>query len=431
MLNTNDDCLLSYFEISSLKEIITLGETCTKMQKKAGEYLQKNLLRKVFCRDGNFYTNINRKNVSLEYFTSFIQNVNVHDLQFFQSNQFEPHFKEIIFYNTDYEATNLIEPVFHGVESLKFISIKAVDINVYEKILQHCENLKDLYFEDDNLHRGEKYEQFIFGTSNSWLTKHYPSLEHFGLNSKRKSNEIIEFLKLNRNITKFTTSDTFLMKNQDALLESEIELDTLLILHMTPMNDSDYSNFHNILATLQTRNIFKNLHLYFNDWMGMASLGTYPTNLLQFVTVLYRKHNNFALSGTINLEELYIYKKSDCPDLSENQVLDNLKNLKFIQMYSATMNDILPFIQRLPELQALKVKTLESGQYFNSKNGLIDLKGLNDERAHCPNGRKITIYVDEKIYLPTKTLYNSNVFKFIDIKRLESLENSLYLDHTF
>lgn len=52
----------------------------------------------------------------------------------------------------------------------------------------------------------------------------------------------------------------------------------------------------------------------------------------------------------------------------------------------------------------------------------INLDRLNRERAKLPNAEKITLYVDERLYLATKWTRRETDLPFIRLKRFESFE---------
>lgn len=162
--------------------------------------------------------------------------------------------------------------------------------------------------------------------SNNWLRQFYSKLEHFELQSKRKSNQVIDFLKKHRNITKFSTTLDFLVENQEAILQSNIKLNILSIFHMRPLERNEYTNLHNLLTTLKSRRFYKYFHLYFNDIIGVYII----ILIHQICCHLLRFRTGFSVSDMRNLDELYFYQKLDFPDLFKNEVMDNLKNLKII-----------------------------------------------------------------------------------------------------
>lgn len=81
---------------------------------------------------------------------------------------------------------------------------------------------------------------------------------------------------------------------------------------------------------------------------------------------------------------------------------NNLINLKCIHLNEASIDTIMPFIRQSVKMQRIKVDWFGGGVHFNRNTGTINLLALNREHKKLPDSQKITIYVDEEIYLSTK-----------------------------
>lgn len=83
-------------------------------------------------------------------------------------------------------------------------------------------------------------------------------------------------------------------------------------------------------------------------------------------------------------------------------------NLLTIQFTFAILDEIIPFIRYLPKLQTIVVFRLKKHYFDDHKDTAIILKTekLNEERLKLSNARKITIFVEEMVYLKVKWAKN-------------------------
>ena len=83
---------------------------------------------------------------------------------------------------------------------------------------------------------------------------------------------------------------------------------------------------------------------------------------------------------------------------------------------SDDIKSILPFIRHSRKLKTIKIDDL--------KSGALNIFALNEERKKLENACKISIYVRDNVYVPTK--WKSHNFKLeldlIKILRLESFD---------
>lgn len=104
---------------------------------------------------------------------------------------------------------------------------------------------------------------------------------------------------------------------------------------------------------------------------------------------------------------------------------NNLINLKYIRFASASIDDIMPFIRRSVDLKRISIYEFEAGVHFNTDTHVIDLLALNREREKLPDADKITLYVDERIYLETRWAIKETDLKFIRLRREAYFSDSI------
>lgn len=206
----------------------------------------------------------------------------------------------------------------------------------------------------------------------------------------------------------------------DSILASNIKLDSLAILHeFTDINELEFGTFANQLSGLQEREFFRELHLYFDENQKEY---IYPQHLLSKVNIFYNtnKMHSFALAPLVSLEQLFILNKAQISDV--DVALGQLDKLNDIYFAEDSMDNILPFIQRLPKLRNLSLNCTKNVAQFNGDKRTLNLTALNEERKKLTKATKLTIYLQEKIYFATKKSFKWIKLEFIEIKRMEAYQ---------
>lgn len=420
--NLGFDSIKETFDILSLQDLVAVGEVCKHLQQAAGQYLHDNFLEKFHFENETIYSNsLGESAVEIKCFSQFIRRITVKDgdLRIFRTKHFEA-LTEIDFNNCKLRYISSIRHFLPQLETLRFTFSKIYK-DFDENFLKFSTKLKRLCLQDyDDLHNKQRI--MLMGTSNDWLQNHYRTIKHFELNSRRKCDEIIEFLKKNPNIRKFSTTMDFLIENRENLLTSKIELNVLAILHANTFTQKKmFDQFVKQLLEHKRKRFFQRLHLYPSFTIDE---NIYPPELLRFVTKLHRniEYRQFNLSSLINLEELAIFEISHIDDIDVS--LRRLTKLNFIHLVKGTISNILPFIWQLPAIRKICIDSIKNGDHFNSKSNVVDLSALNRGREQLRNATKLTIYVKEMVYLATTLAFKQKQFDFIEIKRHNSIEET-------
>lgn len=116
-----------------------------------------------------------------------------------------------------------------------------------------------------------------------------------------------------------------------------------------------------------------------------------------------------------NLKELFLYSFSNRFGDSM-QLANNLSNVHRINFRYADIDEILPFIHHFPNVKQIKIMSLNAGTGTYYKKGIIDLATLNNERQKLPNARKITMFLNEELFLKNKWNQDINL-SLIELKR--------------
>lgn len=412
----NFDCFQENFDHLSLLQLAVLSLTCKFMNQTVGEFYKHNFRARVRGESENIYSYDH--SVMINCFIPYVQSILIegNDLHIFRMKKFTS-LKEIEFDKCKLNCTECLSGILRNVECLKFLD--GFDGDAYELFLRHCDKLKRLYVMDSEL-KGKNSDVY-FGTSNDWLAKPYSSLEHFEFISRRKIDQVIEFLKQNTKIHNFSTTIEFLIANMDAILVSKLKLNILAILYAyTNVAEEKFNQLMAQLALLHQREIFKQLNLYF--YVTPIQYTIYPPNVMSLVKTLHIVNGmqNFTLSPLVNLERLYLSGTFQINDL--DVALKTATKLNYIYFHDEKIDNILPFIKNSPTLSKIQINLLQNGIHFNDANNVLNLSALNDERQKLHKATKITIFAHEQIYLETKKQVKQTNFDFVEIKRTESYD---------
>lgn len=401
----------------AFKDLVNVGKTCKRLQQVAGYCFQQNylgsavwhpkLIRSVFDKIDNA--------LDAKHFTPFIH--------------------EIWMGNGDLQPFIDSQSKFIRLKTIAFEELKTADMNRLKEIAPNkveCLRLLDCEFNNNfheiidpfvNIKRLEvTLHEYVFDL----LCRKYPTLEYFKIEPFRTDSieGFPEFLELNPNIRKLAITTELLQINGYALLASNVKFDDLAIkVDYFDNNDNFYSEFDSLchlLNELHVRGFYRNLQLYsYYDFDEEIYDLLDPVNDSITKFSIFDADNELAFSSFKNLEELRLPNI----ELGGSEILANdLINLKGIHFIRASIDDIMPFIKRSVKMQKIKVNRLAAGIHFNTRTKVIDLLALNGEREKLPDAAKITLYVDEEIYLATKWAMKENDFGLIRLKRETSFE---------
>lgn len=427
----NVDCLDEIFEYLSLKDLHSFGQTCRAMQKVSGEYYKLNYTgAEKFIGNDGIYTIYSDDNgiikTQTSAFNQYTQFLSHHYEDFEPFRYIKTHSNEFIsvkhLYLVCVGLNSAKIKYFQGIlPKIEIVQIRQCTIwngDFYEIILQYCDKLKRLYVKDD-------LGDIINRMHNPWLLRSYPSLEHLELTPRYsfEINELSTFFELNPNLRSFSISSHCLEMNRKYLMQAKIKLDLLEIKHF----DSGFYFYHveklsiqsmcTILNQLFERGFYQKLHLYVKD-IDKESIDR-MTSIQGLERFSVKEVNGTAqfLSNLSNLKELSIF---DCCNDDFEEVARNLVKLERLLIQNVTYDNMLAFIRRSPKLKVIKVFPKDK-QQFNG--GIMNLVKLNEEREKLYKARKVIIYIEDNIFLPTKwnTDNGDTNLNLIEMKRSNSL----------
>ncbi|XP_031638902.1 uncharacterized protein LOC116351014 [Contarinia nasturtii] len=316
--------------------------------------------------------------------------------------------KQIEFWiNLDKSKIEIIKSILHQIEWLK-IPWQS-NLEFYGSFLRFCPNLKFLFMWIK--HRDKKEIDEC-----KWLLQHYPKLEHFvfddgdagGPEHGWTFSELRIFFEMNPNIRRFSTTFHLLYENRNIILNSKIQFDQLDI--QGRVQRPIVQDVCVLLNKLHEKNVHKHLRVYalFATTQSLQS----SLHALNALFLVQTRH--------ITLPPMPKLKILGFNHSSVITLPNNLMDIERIYMEKATFNEVLQFIRYAPRVTHIKIYSLNDGTYFNNK--VLDLEALNEDRKVLQGARKITIYVDEEIFLATKWTYQTTKIQNIEIKRSQSTE---------
>lgn len=264
ILKLDIDCFEETFDYLHLKDLISIGETCQRLQNVSGYVFHQNYsnVLKQCTSDGCYawvksFDLLNKFEVNI--FWRFIDRIYMrspNELKHFL--RIHEHFKRLKqicfdFISLTIEDSKCMKAALAKVESLRFVNCEVYG-SLYDTILVFCPNLKHLYIDGvqikdtggcgttdseisnrpndgvNSFNLENTTKNLKFRMENDWLRRRYPMLEHLELISYTEFLiELVIFFKLNPNIRKLTVNDEFLWENSEVMLHVNVKLDELAI----------------------------------------------------------------------------------------------------------------------------------------------------------------------------------------------------------
>lgn len=419
IFNLNIDCFDEIFDYLSFKDLNALAQTCKPLNLISGDYFHRNF--PTVELDDRRYSR--RK---LFNFDQFIQKVR------FNSKKLEPiryvvmnctkSLKHVHF-NKIQLIDNQIEFLREILSNIETVTIKKCKISekFYKEFLKICPKLKHLDVKDIHVCR-----RAIKRSGNEWLLQNYSSLEHLGwsqLENDYKISEIKTFFERNPNIQSFATSHQCLWASRDLIVQSNVKLNELTLqidIHNCPNTEQIFG----LLDEFYANGIYKRLNLKLNHYERhhidrMASLRALTGLKLK------RFCRGIILSPLFNLSELtldesFYYENGKLIAMTGADIVATaLVNLERVYFKKTILQDILSFAHHSVKLKKMKVDFIFMKKDFEY---ILDLAAMNEEREKLFEVRKLTIYVEESVYLATKWAHYNTDLKLIEMRRTESYE---------
>lgn len=419
----NTDCTDEVFDLLTLKDIHSMGETCKTMQLVAGEYFHWNFigtrmiyvraakLRHSEFRGGNYWVEFRDRyfNFDATGFPKFIQKIVI----FGHRNENEDFrligkscesLKDIYFSGVSLDATKieLIKTVLDNVEVLNLCHVK-LDGETYENFLQFCPKLKRLCI--TNIFKPSPKRSLI-GTSKEWTQRNYPTLEHLGLElrgSPLTIDWLTDFFDRNPHLKSFAVNYSFFLANINLFFQVKVKLDVF-----TLEINSSCSSLEAIcpgLNQLHKQGFYKRLHLNYDSTHPKIDKTVQGLEML----TISQKIKEFRCKSLASLKEFAVLSLFLAELFSKELV-----NIERLYIRRSTPVIIKAFVQNSSKLKVIKIN-----EFDRYNNDFFSLSEWNRERRKLPGANKVTIYAEEKTYLKIKWATKGETFDMVDIKRAD------------
>lgn len=416
LLKLDVDCFEELFEWLSLTDLLTLRGTCKRLQK----------LVDYFIKSKYPAVKIGYAKVELYQFHEPNSKLRIRDRKPKNNRDFDKFLdellndsiiikmiKDLVIYVEflTKEKIDKFKAILPHVEKLQIIPPNHLESDYYESILKWCSSLKCLRVD------GEFRKNNAICIENQWLRRHYPSLEHFELDFNSENRDEIEELKIlfisNPNIKILTTGFAFVLINRNWLLRSNIKINQLNL--YGSCENYDLSQVCDVLNELHGQGFYERVFIDC-DFIQSQTIMEQVTSVrgmekLQLSEIRRMTPAPFPIQ---NLRKLTLDSDENTEDLE--MFAKNLVGLQFVCFEEATLKTVEIFLLHVPRLKEIKVNELTGKN--DLENGIINLVRLNNLRASLSGASKVTIYVEEKIYLSTKFALNSIKRNLITLRRM-------------
>lgn len=399
----NDFCFEELFDYLSLRDLHSLGQTCSHLYQLTAVYFQQNYRG---IRVKHTDTEIRANGEEINEFLNLVQSIEIDRSKMKWFRLIKPNansIKKVSFTN----ATNLKKFTFQFYKTLKQLEcielrVEADEIygGIYSNLLKNCRNLKSL--------RIDSFKKY------KWLLKKYPTLKTVRLGGDH-TKEILKikiFLEKNPNVQCLEIQEHFLLKNRNVFMTIKAEFDELIL---DCCNGMDFQSTCDLLNDLQNRGFYNRLKIKVyklrqEDIELIVQLST-----LEKLTWLW-VDSDIIWPTLPNLKEVNFcgYKY-----ISIESLATNVMNIERVFILQATLLQILHLVRRLSKLKEIKI-------YHLRDRIALDVVMLNKARRNLHGATRLIIYLREKYYLATKWTYGNQNTELIVLKRLESTTWNLF-----
>lgn len=407
------DCWENIFDYMPLKDIISVGQTCIRMQKMTGYYLRE-YFPEILCT-------LNGKTAQLTYSDRFHLHAELWqyinklcidgNLDYcLNANTFSSTLNTLILSSMDLTKAQIgyVETLLNLVENVQ-IKYCAIEGETFKQLISLCPKLKYLHIQCCRMDEDALHTLFL----QDCPTLEYLQYQPLPRRAAVQINELQTFLENHSNLKHFEADYRFLWANRHILNETNAQLQ-LLTIRFPPTNDNAlYIYFVDLLRILHERGFYKTLNLsldYRETEINFEQLSNATSRLPALEMLNTPTDSIIDLSRLTNLTELEV-RAYDSGVLIEN-VAQNLTKLRRLTLFMASMHDILPFVRHSKRLRTINV--------YHLRDKFLDLFTLNEERRKLENACPISICVLENVYLPTKWQIGNLHLSHVKIIRLNS-----------
>lgn len=417
------ECFHEIFDWLSLEDVHAFAVTCKQFQRIAGAYFRQTYrsteLRGTF--DGIYACSDVSCNGQVSGFNQYIEHVSIYgnriadeeiDTFHYIKSNCNDSLKKMQFLDVAITKRTVkkIQKNLRKIEVLEFDSC-TINGNLHRDLLKYCTNLKRL-----SVRR--------FGGNIKWLKKVYQKLEHLEIYQIGfKVDQLKKFFERNFSVRSFSVDANCLWQNEESILGANVQLNDLIV----DIYGWEFriDSIASLLNRLYERGFYKTLHVY------APYIDQQTTEIIAALPCLDKLYLSNYIAYAIFLPQLHNLKElsfRSCPEFFEPEILaTKFPSLERVFFEQANFSDILPFIHRLAKLEKINV------DHFKNERNLdfvLDLVAMNKQREKLPDARKVTIFIEETVYLHTKWAINCINLNLVELKRSESFEWSHHFEYS-
>lgn len=387
------DCWHQIFDSLSLNDVFQMGETCKQLHEMVGYYMCKyfpELRYELIAGEVHF----KQLQTSFHLRTNFCQFIpqlyigKSSELNYFLDSDTLCSLKTLIFDSIELTETHIqyARNILKNIENLH-LKYCNIDGRAYEQLIAYCPKLRFLNIYDCYLNVSR---QLIFSQNS-------PSLEHFqyesGLWHQGTFDQLQTFLENHPHLKYFESECGFLWEHQDILLQSNVQLERLIIQVYQWNTTITFQQYGEFLTALHASGFYKALHMSFqNGGAGYRDLFSHISTLpLEMLTGVYT--SNIDWDHLIAIKQLHLWMMHNA---NIEVAAKKLTQLEHLTINDAKTHHILAFISHSSNLKTIKI------QANFHKSLTLDLFAMNEERKKLKNARKIAICLPERLYLSKK-----------------------------
>lgn len=409
------NCWAKVFDYLSMRDIISMSETCQRMHQIGGLYFRKTFhgVMGDFSGSGPYIDSYALERQDFLHYVDTVQiNGEMEDLQKFPYMDLCSSLTTLqlcFFCPTEQDAAGLGNIANDKIECIELYRC-TVDCKLYEHLLKKCSKLKHLRIDNS-------YFEPTCGGINSIFRHPYPALERIQYTRSSEAPELDIFLVQNAGVkTIQIDADDFwtCRKSLDAS-NCGRRIDCLSI-EIESMGMAS-SEFVKLLKTFYERGFYKKLHLslywlsadfdyqpFFNEIPSLGALQIFYTHIF-----------NTNIAQLTQLSELHLMELDDKIDLKPLAL--NLIKLERLWI-EGTAAHLLPFVCHSKEL---KTVIMELKDQNVPNDSCFDLVALDQERAKLQPTKKVLIGVAENVYLALKWKLGKQNLHLIEFARKETV----------
>lgn len=307
-----------------------------------------------------------------------------------------------------------IEHILSRIQCVELIDCK-MNGHFYETFLKYCHQLKCLKLCNLECKTLENY-------GHDWMLRKYKTLKHLQLIRCKhvKRSELEIFFELNPNILRFEIDSDLFWRIKVVILDTSVKWNDLII-HFQNTNNPITVLMYSLLNTFHKRGHFKRLHLRYGNILSQQFIDR--IGILHALVSLHLKGDPGSVLPPLNyLTELHTF----CGNFNMEKSVNNLTSLEKIVFREANIDDVVSVIRKCVKLKVIKVRTLNEksrpSAIFDGKKSFshnaLNVVALNEQRKQLQGAGKVTIFVNEDIFLATKwTTANETNHSLIEVRR--------------